>query len=124
MMTTKTSATTRNGYEPSIDQPRNHDEPTVRNADRYDHQRRILMIEITIDGLNERQRVLADIIWAFEDRKGINAFIRSLPTVQLQDEAKAIVELMILAAVEQCYDGVGTMDAAQSVLSKYNTKKG
>jgi hypothetical protein len=82
------------------------------------------MIEITIDGLNERQRVLADIIWAFEDRKGINAFVRSLPTIQLQDEAKAIVELMILAAVEQCYDGVGSMDAAQSVLSKYNTKKG
>ena len=82
------------------------------------------MIEITIDGLNDRQRVLADIIWAFEDRKGINAFVRSLPTIQLQDEAKAIVELMILAAVEQCYDGAGSMDAAQSVLSKYNTKKG
>ncbi len=76
------------------------------------------MIEITIDGLNARQRVLADIIWAFEDRKGINAFIRSLPTVDLQDEAKAIVELMILAAVEQCYDGLGSMDAAEQLINK------
>ncbi len=76
------------------------------------------MIEITIDGLNARQRVLADIIWSFEDRKGINAFIRSLPTVDLQDEAKAIVELMILAAVEQCYDGLGSMDAAEQLINK------
>jgi hypothetical protein len=76
------------------------------------------MIEITIDGLNARQRVLADIIWSFEDRKGINSFIRSLPTVDLQDEAKAIVELMILAAVEQCYDGLGSMDAAEQLINK------
>jgi hypothetical protein len=76
------------------------------------------MIEITIDGLNARQRVLADIIWSFQDRKGINSFIRSLPTVDLQDEAKAIVELMILAAVEQCYDGLGSMDAAEQLINK------
>jgi hypothetical protein len=76
------------------------------------------MIEITIDGLNARQRVLADIIWSFQDRKGINTFIRSLPTVDLQDEAKAIVELMILAAVEQCYDGLGSMDAAEQLINK------
>ncbi len=81
-------------------------------------------LEITIDGLNERQRVLADIIWAFEDRKGINAFIRSLPTVALQDEARTIVDLMIMSAVEQCYDGIGGMDAAAEVLQKYNKKKG
>jgi hypothetical protein len=77
-----------------------------------------MSIEITIDGLNARQRVLADIIWSFQDRKDINAFIRSLPTVDLQDEAKAIVELMILAAVEQCYDGLGSMDAAEKLINK------
>ena len=76
------------------------------------------MIEITIDGLNARQQVLADIIWSFQHRKDINALIRSLPTVDLQDEAKAIVELMILAAVEQCYDGLGSMDAAEQLINK------
>lgn len=76
------------------------------------------MIEITIDGLNQRQKVLADIIWQFETRAQINAFIRSLPTVDLQDEAKAIIELMILATVEQAYDGVGSMEAADQLIRK------
>lgn len=76
------------------------------------------MIEITIEGLNARQQVLADIIWAFDSRKEINAFIRSLPTVQLQDEAKAIVELMILATVEQAYNGLEDMGAAAQLINK------
>lgn len=80
------------------------------------------MIEITIDGLNARQRVLADIIWACDTRKQINDFIKSLPTVQLQDEAKTIVDLMILATIEQCYDGLGSMDEASAVLQKYNKR--
>lgn len=77
------------------------------------------MVEITIEGLNARQRVIADIIWAFEDRKGINQFIRSLPTVELQDEAKAIVDIMIMAFVEQAYAGItDDMSAAQQLINK------
>ena len=49
--------------------------------------------EITIDGLNNRQRVLADIIWAFDDRKDIDRFIKTLPTQELRNEANGIVEL-------------------------------
>ena len=75
-------------------------------------------MEITIEGLNARQRVLADIIWACDTRKQINAFIRSLPTVQLQDEANAIVDLMIMATVEQCYDGLGEMTEATQLINK------
>lgn len=75
-------------------------------------------MEITIEGLNARQRVLADIIWACDSRKQINEFIRSLPTVQLQDEARAIVDLMIMATVEQCYDGLSPMTEAQSLIRK------
>lgn len=77
-----------------------------------------MSIEITIEGLNARQRVLADIIWACNTRAQINTFIKSLPTVDLQDEAKAIVELMILATVEQCYDGLGSMDEASQLINK------
>ncbi len=80
-------------------------------------------MEITIQGLNKRQQVLADIIWACETRKDINTFIRSLPTIQLQDEAKAIVDLMIMATVEQCYDGLSPMAEAEAVLSKYNKRR-
>lgn len=80
------------------------------------------MIEIQIQGLNKRQQALADIIWACDTRKQINDFIKSLPTVQLQDEAKTIVDLMILATIEQCYDGLGSMDEASAVLQKYNKR--
>ena len=76
------------------------------------------MVEITIEGLNARQRVLADIIWACETRKQINAFIRTLPTVDLQDEARAIVDLMIMATIEQAYDGLGSLDEANNLIRK------
>ncbi len=75
-------------------------------------------IEITIEGLNERQRFLADIIWACETRAQINTFIRGLPTVQLQDEARTIVDMMIMATIEQAYDGLGSLDEAQSLINK------
>ena len=76
------------------------------------------MIEITIEGLNARQKVLADMIWACETKKQIDALIRALPTVQLQDEAKNIVDLMIMATIEQCYDGLGDMEAANQLIRK------
>lgn len=82
-----------------------------------------MSLEIQIAGLNARQRVLADMIWACETRKQINTFIQALPTIQLQDEAKTIVDLMILATVEQCYDGLSPMAEAQAVLRKYNKPK-
>ena len=79
-----------------------------------------MSLDIEIQGLNQRQMVLADIIWACETRPQINKFIASLPTIQLQDEAKSIVDLMILATIEQCYDGLSPMDEASAVLRKYN----
>lgn len=76
------------------------------------------MLEITIDGLNARQRILADMIWACDTRAQINTLIRNLPTVDMQDEAQVIVDLMLMATIEQCYDGLGPMDEAAKVLKK------
>jgi hypothetical protein len=81
-----------------------------------------MSVEITIDGLNARQKVLADMIWACDSRAQINTLIRSLPTVQLQDEAKSIMEMMILATIEQAYDGLGSLDEAEDVLKKIAKK--
>ncbi len=75
-------------------------------------------IEITIEGLNARQQVLADMIWACDTRAQINTLIRSLPTVELQDEARTIVDLMIMATVEQAYDGLGSLDEADALIQK------
>jgi hypothetical protein len=79
-----------------------------------------MSVEITIEGLNERQKVLADMIWACDTRAQINTLIRSLPTVQLQDEAKSIMEMMILATIEQAYDGLGSLDEADALIRKVN----
>lgn len=84
-----------------------------------------MSVEFTIEGLNARQRFLADIIWACDTKDRVDAFIKALPTKALRIEAKSIVELMILAVVEQCYDGITpNMEQAEQVLQKYNTKKG
>ena len=82
-----------------------------------------MSVEFTIEGLNARQRFLADIIWACDTKDRVDAFVRGLPTRELRNEARSIVDLMVMAVVEQCYDGINAdMDQAQSVLRKYNKK--
>ena len=79
------------------------------------------MIEFTIDGLNQRQRVLADIMWALEDYDDVERFIGTLPP-QFGRECRTIIELMKMAIMEQCQDD-GGLNKARKVLQKYNTKK-
>ena len=38
-----------------------------------------MSVEFTIEGLNSQQRVLADIIWACDDKVTVNKFIEGLP---------------------------------------------
>lgn len=83
-----------------------------------------MSVEFTIEGLNAQQRVLADIIWSCQSADSVNKFIRSLPTRALRNEAETIVDLMKLAVVEQCYDGISPMTEAEKLLRKYNTKRG
>jgi hypothetical protein len=76
------------------------------------------MIEITLDGLNARQKVLADMIWACDSKAEIDLFINCLPTWALKKEAQVIIDMLIMAAVEQCYDGLGSMDEASELIRK------
>jgi|APCry1669192806_1035432.scaffolds.fasta_scaffold83491_3 hypothetical protein len=57
------------------------------------------MIEITLEGLNQRQQVLADIMWSMEEYKDVERFIRSLPARE-RAEAEGIIEMMRMEAVE------------------------
>jgi hypothetical protein len=77
-------------------------------------------MEITIEGLNAQQQVLADIIWACDTRDRVDAFIRALPTETLRNQARVIVDLMVLAVVEHDFDP--NLTEAEQVLRKYNTK--
>lgn len=76
------------------------------------------MLEITIDGLNPRQRILADMIWACDSKADINRLMEFLPTQEMKDEAQVIIDLMLMATIEQCYDGISPMDEAKKVLKK------
>jgi hypothetical protein len=76
-----------------------------------------MSVEFTIEGLNPKQRVLADIIWSLEDFGQVQAFIATLPRKERQ-ECHTIIELMKMAVVEQCYDGISESTEAKIVLGK------
>ena len=76
------------------------------------------MIDIQIQGLNSRQHIIADILWAFEDGKDADRFIRCLPTAELRNEAQSIKDLMLMAAVEQLYDGISDNPEANQAIDK------
>jgi len=76
------------------------------------------MIDIQLHGLNARQMILADIIWACEDKPGVDRFIKALPTQAFRCEAEGIVELMKMATVEQLYDGISDNPDARMVIDK------
>ncbi len=70
------------------------------------------MSDITIEGLNQRQRVLADILWACSDIDEVDRFINALPTQALRRDARAVMEVMKVAVLD-CVDGT---EAAETVL--------
>ena len=57
------------------------------------------MNEIKIDGLNQRQRVLADIMWSIEEWSDVERFIATLP-IRERIECEGIVEMMRMELVE------------------------
>jgi len=81
-----------------------------------------MTVEFTLDKLTPRQIVLADIIWAFADFTDVKTFIRTLPTQALRREAEGIVELMKMAAIEQCYEGIAEPFDAKKLLDKISKR--
>jgi hypothetical protein len=75
------------------------------------------MVNFELHGLTARQQVLADIMWQLEEYDDVEAFIETLPPREAC-ECRSIIEMMRMAVVEQCCDGVQNLDAAQSVLDK------
>ncbi len=80
------------------------------------------MIDIELHGLTARQHTIADILWAFEDGKDADRFVRCLPTAELRNEAQSIKDLMLMAAVEQLYDGISDNPDARMVIDKISKR--
>jgi hypothetical protein len=58
---------------------------------------------ITIDGLNKRQRAIADILWSMGSKAECDRFIVSLQPAWRKD-AETVIEMMILAVCDECQD--------------------
>jgi hypothetical protein len=61
-------------------------------------------------------------IWACDSKADIDRLIKFLPTQEMKDEARVIVDLMLMATIEQCYDGITPMDEAEKVLKRIAKK--
>jgi hypothetical protein len=62
--------------------------------------------EIKLTGLNKRQRVLADIMWAIPEWDDVEKFIATLPKRE-RIECEGIVEMMKMELVEGYRTGMG-----------------
>jgi hypothetical protein len=62
---------------------------------------------ITIEGLNKKQRALADIMWAMNGREQVEAFIKALHPKDRKD-AETVVEMMVISFLDDITD---TQDA-------------
>ena len=63
------------------------------------------MAKVQIQGLNQRQRALADVLWMMNSRADVDRFIQALhPT--MRQEAQTVVEMMQLSI----WDEIETID--------------
>ena len=69
---------------------------------------------IQIQGLNKRQRAIADIMWMMNSRAECQRFIASLEPAGRRD-AETVVEMMILAVCDEVED----VALAQQILKPY-----
>jgi hypothetical protein len=63
------------------------------------------MVEIKLEGLNARQKVLADIMWAIPEWSDVEKFVKTLPNRE-KAECKSILEMMQMEVVESYRKGM------------------
>jgi hypothetical protein len=60
-------------------------------------------MDIELHGLTPKQMALADIMWAIENKEGVESFISTLPRSDQRD-CRTIIELMQLAFADEITD--------------------
>jgi hypothetical protein len=56
---------------------------------------------IQIEGLNRRQRAIADVLWLMQSKADALRFIASLEP-QTRKDAETVIEMMQLAVIDEC----------------------
>ena len=64
-----------------------------------------MTVEIKLEGLNARQKVLADIMWSIEEWTDVEKFVKTLPSRE-RAECKSILEMMKMEVVESYRKGM------------------
>jgi hypothetical protein len=70
---------------------------------------------ITIEGLTEQQRRLADIAWAIDTEQQLAEFCASLRGQQQRD-MRTVIELIVAAELDHCVEAESDCDLANEVL--------
>lgn len=70
---------------------------------------------IEIEGLNKKQRLLADIIWALDSQDQVETFIASLPEQDRKD-AQTVTQMMILAFIDECESVAEAQQVIKSIV--------
>ena len=73
---------------------------------------------LEIRGLSQRQRVLADILWACDSIPEVELFIAGLPTSELKQEASTLVNLMIVQSQDRAVDASDDMTQANEIINR------
>ena len=81
-------------------------------------------VEIKLTGLNKRQRVLADIMWAIEEWDDVEKFIATLPKRE-RIECEGIIEMMKMELVESYRKGMNIENTqeADRVIDQFRLTK-
>ena len=58
------------------------------------------MSKVQIDGLNQRQRAIADVLWLMNGQDEVRAFIKALHP-SMRAEAEVVVDMMIYAVLDE-----------------------
>jgi len=58
-------------------------------------------MSIQIEGLNRRQRAIADVLWLMQTKADALRFIASLEP-QTRKDAETVIEMMQLAVIDEC----------------------
>ena len=83
-----------------------------------------MTVEIKLEGLNARQKVLADIMWELEEYEDVERFMASLPKRE-RIECEGIIEMMKMELVESYRKGmtIENTQEADRVIAKMRLTK-
>ena len=83
-----------------------------------------MTVEIKLEGLNARQKVLADIMWELEEYEEVERFMATLPKRE-RIECEGIIEMMKLELVESYRKGMGIDNTPEAnvVIDKFRLTK-